>query len=253
MAGLPGHSPGIDIIEYLVIDDGSTDGTIDAARDCGVHHVLRNRRNMGLARSFRHGIDFALGANADIIVNTDGDNQYYGADIAKLVEPIVAGRADVVIGDRRTQAISHFSPAKRFLQRFGSWAVRHFSAVDVPDAVSGFRALSRAAALQMNIVSRSEEHTSELQSLMRISYAVFCLKKKKTNNKQKNIQQETPLTTMTLSKKSQLPICDHHSIICLIIHAFDLTTRQTIHTVSIHTTLYIQHLCVITILRHIKI
>jgi len=161
VADLPRQIDGIDTIEYLVIDDGSADGTSEIARDCGVHHVLRNRRNMGLARSFRRGLDFALGAGADIIVNTDGDNQYCGADIAKLVEPIVAGRADVVIGDRQTQSIAHFSPSKRLLQRFGSWVVRHFSSVDVPDAVSGFRAISRAAALQLNIVS-SFSYTIEM-------------------------------------------------------------------------------------------
>ncbi|WP_186402016.1 glycosyltransferase family 2 protein [Sphingopyxis sp. P1IMeth2] len=161
IADLPKQIDGIDVIEYLVIDDGSADGTDAVARACGVHHILRNRRNMGLARSFRRGLDYALGAGADIIVNTDGDNQYYGADIARLVEPIVAGRADVVIGDRQTQTIAHFSPAKRMLQRFGSWAVRHFSGVDVPDAVSGFRAISRTAAFQVNIVS-SFSYTIEM-------------------------------------------------------------------------------------------
>lgn len=161
VADLPRQIPGIDVIEYLVIDDGSTDGTSQIATACGVHHVLRNRSNMGLARSFRRGLDFALGAGADIIVNTDGDNQYCGADIEKLVEPILAGRADVVIGDRQTQSIAHFSPAKRLLQRFGSSVVRHFSSVDVPDAVSGFRAISRAAALQVNIVS-SFSYTIEM-------------------------------------------------------------------------------------------
>jgi len=153
VADLPRSIPGIATIEYLVIDDGSSDGTSQIATDCGVHHVLRNRRNMGLARSFRRGLDYALGAGADIIVNTDGDNQYCGEDIAKLVEPIIAGRADVVVGDRQTQTVAHFSPMKRLLQVFGSWVVRHFSAVNVPDAVSGFRAISRTAAFQLNIVS----------------------------------------------------------------------------------------------------
>jgi glycosyltransferase involved in cell wall biosynthesis len=161
VADLPRAIPGITVIEFLVIDDGSTDGTSDTARQLGVHHVLRNRKNMGLARSFRRGIDYALGAGADIIVNTDGDNQYCGHDIAKLVEPILAGRAEVVIGDRQTRTIEHFSPAKRLLQRFGSWVVRHFSAVEVPDAVSGFRAISRTAAFQLNIVS-SFSYTIEM-------------------------------------------------------------------------------------------
>lgn len=153
IADLPRRIDGIDTIEYLVIDDGSRDGTAERAVELGVHHVLRNRTNLGLARSFARGLDYALGAGADIIVNTDGDNQYYGPDIARLVQPILERRADIVVGDRQTGEISHFSPLKRLLQKVGSKVVRTFSGVRIPDAVSGFRAISRGAALQLNIVS----------------------------------------------------------------------------------------------------
>ena len=150
---IPRQIDGIDTVEILVLDDGSRDRTAEVARSLGVEHVIRNKRNLGLARTFRKGVDYCLAAGADIIVNTDADNQYCGADIAKLVQPIVEGRVDVVVGDRQTHLIPHFSPAKKLLQRFGSWTVRSFSDVNVPDAVSGFRAISREAALKLNIVS----------------------------------------------------------------------------------------------------
>jgi len=153
VADIPRQIAGIDIVEILIIDDGSKDRTIEVARAIGVDHIVRNKRNMGLARSFRRGLDACLAHGADIVVNTDGDNQYCGADIALLVQPILEGRADVVVGDRQTGAIGHFSPSKKMLQRFGSWVVRAFSGVDVPDAVSGFRAISREAAMSLNIVS----------------------------------------------------------------------------------------------------
>lgn len=161
LADLPRQIPGIDVIEYLVIDDGSKDGTAELARKLGVHHVLVNPTNLGLARSFARGLDFALGAGADIIVNTDGDNQYHGGDIALLVQPILDRQADIVVGDRETGSISHFSPSKRVLQAVGSSVVRTFSNVRIPDAVSGFRAISRAAAMRLNIVS-SFSYTIEM-------------------------------------------------------------------------------------------
>lgn len=161
IADLPRRIPGIDTIEFLVIDDGSRDGTAELAQRLGVHHVLVNPSNLGLARSFARGLDFSLGAGADIIVNTDGDNQYCGADIALLVQPILAGQAEIVVGDRETGAISHFSPSKRLLQAVGSTVVRTFSNVRIPDAVSGFRAISRAAAMRLNIVS-SFSYTIEM-------------------------------------------------------------------------------------------
>ncbi|WP_294391433.1 glycosyltransferase family 2 protein [uncultured Sphingomonas sp.] len=153
VADIPRSIPGIDSVEVLIIDDGSRDRTIEIAREIGVDHIVINKRNMGLARSFRRGLDACLMLGADIIVNTDGDNQYCGADIAKLVQPVIEGRADVVVGDRQTSAIAHFSPSKRALQSFGSWVVRKFSGVNVPDAVSGFRAISRDAAFRLNIIS----------------------------------------------------------------------------------------------------
>lgn len=153
LADIPRAVPGIDRIEILVIDDGSTDRTASVALKLGVDHLVRHKRNQGLARAFRSGLDVCLQQGADIIVNTDADNQYVGADIAALVAPILAGQADMVIGDRQTDRIAHFSPLKKRLQRLGSGVVRRLAGLDVPDAVSGFRAFSREAAIRLNIVS----------------------------------------------------------------------------------------------------
>ncbi len=153
LADLPREIPGADVVEILVIDDGSTDRTLEVAREHGVDHIVRHHQNRGLARAFRTGLDACLRLDADVIVNTDADNQYSGADVPKLVAPILEGRADIVIGDRQTDTIEHFSFVKKKLQRLGSSVVRRLSQTDVPDAVSGFRAISREAALQINIFS----------------------------------------------------------------------------------------------------
>jgi glycosyltransferase involved in cell wall biosynthesis len=154
LGDLPRTLPGFDAVEWLVIDDGSTDKTVAVARAHGVDHVIRLTNNKGLASAFQAGLDAALKLGADVIVNTDADNQYDGADIAKLVEPIVARRADMVIGDRGVGSLEHFSPRKQRLQRLGSWVVRHASSTNVPDTTSGFRAYNREAALQIMVVSR---------------------------------------------------------------------------------------------------
>lgn len=153
LAKLPRQIDGVDTIEYLIIDDGSSDDTSGVARRWGVHHIVRHRRNRGLAEAFRSGIDRCLAEGADIIVNTDADGQYEGADIAKIVAPVVAGEADICIGDRSVARNEHFGLGKRMLQRLGSYVVRTLSATDITDAVSGFRAISRDAAQRINITT----------------------------------------------------------------------------------------------------
>jgi glycosyltransferase involved in cell wall biosynthesis len=163
LADLPKSIPGIDAIEVLVIDDGSRDGTADVARACGVDHIVRLRRNKGLAAAFQAGIDACLKAGADFIVNTDADNQYAGGEIPKLIAPLLRGDADIVIGDRNIAELRHMSWRKRQLQRLGSWVVRQVSNTSVPDTTSGFRAYTRDAALRMTIVS---EFSYTLESII---------------------------------------------------------------------------------------
>jgi glycosyltransferase involved in cell wall biosynthesis len=163
LADLPKSIPGIDVIEVLIIDDGSRDGTSDVARACGAHHVVRLRRNKGLAAAFQAGVDACLKAGADIIVNTDADNQYAGHEIPKLIAPLLRGEADICIGDRNIAELEHMSWRKRQLQRLGSWVVRQVSNTSVPDTTSGFRAYTRDAAMRMTIVS---EFSYTLESII---------------------------------------------------------------------------------------
>ncbi len=160
---LPQTLEGIDCIEYLIIDDGSTDNTAEVARRWGVHHIVRFPQNRGLAKGFMAGLDECLKNGADIIVNTDADNQYRAEDIAALIAPILEGRADVVIGARPIDEIEHFSFMKKCLQHFGSFVMRRASGTNIPDAPSGFRALSREAALRTNVIN---DYTYTLETIV---------------------------------------------------------------------------------------
>jgi glycosyltransferase involved in cell wall biosynthesis len=160
---LPRSVPGIDVIETLIVDDGSRDGTADVARRCGVDHIVRLTRNKGLAAAFMAGIDASLRQGADFIVNTDADNQYAGHQIPMLIAPLLDGSADIVIGDRNIAEAEHMGWRKRQLQRLGSWVVRQVSNTSVPDTTSGFRAYTREAALRMTIVS---EFSYTLESII---------------------------------------------------------------------------------------
>ncbi len=163
LAELPRSVPGVDEVEWLIINDGSIDRTVQVARDLGVDHVVSFDHNQGLARGFMAGLDACLKAGADIIVNTDADNQYCAADIPKLIEPILHGEAEIVVGARPIMEIKHFSPIKKMLQRLGSWAVRVASNTQVADAPSGFRAISRNAAMQLNVFN---EYTYTLETII---------------------------------------------------------------------------------------
>jgi glycosyltransferase involved in cell wall biosynthesis len=158
LADIPKEIPGIDSVEIVIIDDGCTDRTVEVARELGVEHVLSFAANRGLGHAFAAGIDYCLQAGADIIVNTDGDNQYYGGDIPKLIAPILAGNAELVIGDRETSKVEHFSPVKKTLQLVGSRVISRLAGLDVPDVASGFKAYSREAAMRL-AVSTDFDHT----------------------------------------------------------------------------------------------
>lgn len=160
---LPKKLDGIDRIEYLIINDGSRDNTVEVAKNWGVHHVVNFTQNKGLAKGFMAGIDECLRQGADIIVNTDADNQYCAEDIQKLIQPILDGKADYVVGARPIDETEHFSFVKKKLQHLGSWAVRKASSTDIPDAPSGFRALSREAAMRMNVVN---DYTYTLETIV---------------------------------------------------------------------------------------
>jgi glycosyltransferase involved in cell wall biosynthesis len=163
LAELPRQIPGIDQVEWLIVNDGSSDRTIEVALASGVDHVVSFARNQGLAHAFMAGLEASLKAGADIIVNTDADNQYCAADIPRLVEPILRGEADIVVGARPIRQIKHFSPTKKLLQGFGSWVVRLASKTNVVDAPSGFRAISREAALRLNVFN---EYTYTLETII---------------------------------------------------------------------------------------
>lgn len=160
---LPTHIDGIDKIEYLIINDGSKDNTVEVAKKWGVHYVVNFKKNKGLARGFMAGLDACLRNGADIIVNTDADNQYCGEDIEKLVRPIIDGKTDIVIGERPIDDTQHFSPLKKKLQHIGSWVVRKASNTSIPDAPSGFRAYSKDAAIKLNV---SNEYTYTLETIV---------------------------------------------------------------------------------------
>lgn len=163
LSELPRQLPGVDCVEWLVVDDGSRDRTVEVAKACGVDYIVHLPTNQGLAKAFMAGLEGALKAGADIIVNTDADNQYCAEDIPKLIQPILLKKAEIVIGARPILDIEHFSPTKKLLQKLGSWVVRLASQTDIPDAPSGFRAFSREAAMQLNVFN---EYTYTLETII---------------------------------------------------------------------------------------
>lgn len=163
LSELPRELPGIDRVEWLIINDGSRDRTLEVAKACGVDYIVDLQSNQGLAKGFMAGIEACLKAGADIIVNTDADNQYCAADIPRLIAPILEGRAEIVIGARPIKDVPHFSPIKKCLQKLGSFVVRLASKTDIPDAPSGFRAISREAALRINVFN---EYTYTLETII---------------------------------------------------------------------------------------
>lgn len=179
---LPKKIDGIDTIEILIINDGSSDGTVEVARLHGVHHIINFKNNRGLAKAFTSGIDACLKLGADIIVNTDADNQYHGEDIPRLIQPILSGNADVVVGDRETDNIDEFSKTKKFLQKIGSYVVRKISHTSVTDTTSGFRAYSREAALQINVLS---DYTYTLETIIQAGMQRLAIENVKINTNPK--------------------------------------------------------------------
>jgi len=163
LGALPREVKGFDKVEWLIINDGSTDDTVKVAKECGVDHIVNFKRNQGLAKGFMAGIKESLKQGADVIVNTDADNQYEAKDIPKLTQPILDHKAEYVIGARPVSQTDHFSPAKKFLQKLGSWVVRRASKTDIPDAPSGFRAISRECAMQLNVYN---DYTYTLETII---------------------------------------------------------------------------------------
>ena len=185
---LPREIAGIDIVEWLIIDDGSTDRTIEVAQANGVDHVVRMIRHQGLAKGFMAGIHACIELGADVIVNTDADNQYNAADIGKLVQPILEGKAEIVVGERPIKEIKHFSPIKKLFQNWGSWLVRKVSKTDIPDAPSGFRAISREAAMRMHVFS---EYTYTIETIIQAGQRGMAI-------------QSVPIRTNDFLRKSRL-------------------------------------------------
>jgi glycosyltransferase involved in cell wall biosynthesis len=163
LSELPRQMEGFDKVEWLIIDDGSTDNTVEVAKSHGVDHIVRFTKNQGLAKGFVAGIDACLRLGADVIVSTDADNQYDARDIPKLIKPILDGKAEIVVGARPIEEIKHFSPVKKYLQKIGSWVVRIASNTDIPDAPSGFRAMSRDAAMHLHVFN---EYTYTLETII---------------------------------------------------------------------------------------
>ena len=202
---LPREMPGIDKVEWLIIDDGSTDRTVEVAKEHGVDHVVRLMRHQGLARAFMAGLQACIENEADIIVNTDADNQYYAGDIVKLVQPILEGKAEIVIGERPIDEIKHFSPVKKTFQRWGSWLVRKVSQTDIPDAPSGFRAISREAAMRIHVFS---EYTYTIETIIQAGQHGMAI-------------MSVPIKTNDYLRKSRLI----HSLPAYLARSFDTIVR----------------------------